>query len=77
MPEANATPFIDKDAIFATEQLSAESQYPKTGEIRCEILDRWQDAKGQELACITTAKPEDVETTYGKSGFVVRASQLL
>lgn len=75
--EGHTHTFIDKDAIFTTKSLSAESEYPQTGVIRCEILDRWRDGKGQEIVRITTAKPDDVEATDGKSEFVVRAAQLL
>jgi hypothetical protein len=74
--EGHTYTFIDKDAIFTKEWLTAESEYPQAGKIRCEILDRW-DAQGQELVRITAARPDCVEASDGKSEFVVWAAQLL
>lgn len=75
--EGHTHTFIDKDAMFTTEWLFADSQYPQTGGIRCEILERWQDGTGQELVRITTKKLGLVEATDGNTEFVVRASQLV
>src|SRR5262245_47048933 len=73
--EGHSHIFIDKDAIFTRELLTAESKYPQAGRIRCQILDRWQDSQARELVRITTANPV-VETTDGKSEFVVLATQV-
>jgi hypothetical protein len=76
--EGHTHTFIDKDAIFTTGySLFAESQYPQPGWIRSEILERWQDANGEELVRISTAKPDGVEACDGRSEFIVRASQLV
>ena len=41
--------------------------------MRCEILKRYQNDKGQDLVCITTNRPFSVETTEGLSEFTVSA----
>jgi hypothetical protein len=56
-----------------TEDLDADSDYPKPGAVRCEVLKRYQNERGQELVCITTKEPWDIESTEGASEFTVPA----
>src|SRR3984893_19029029 len=62
---------IEKIPIVTREDLDADSEYPKPGTVRCEILNRYQDDKGQELVCITTSRPFSVETVEGLCEFTV------
>jgi hypothetical protein len=68
--------FVDKAPIFTSEFLWVDSSYPKPGEMQCEVLARWRDANGRELARISTANPLGDETAEGLSEFVVRSEQL-
>lgn len=69
--------FIAKSAIFTTDWgLDAARDYPQPGAIGCEALARWRDSEGRELVRITTARPDDVESTDGLSEFVVLSTQL-
>jgi len=61
----------DKVPIFTGEVLDADSRYPMAGVIRCEVLERFQDATGREMVRVGTAKPDGVESVEGLSEFVV------
>jgi hypothetical protein len=74
--EGNVHITIDKVPIFTSDLLTRDSRYPHPGRIRCEVLDRWRDTSGRELARITTDKPDRVESTKGISQFVVLSSHL-
>ena len=63
--------FVDKAPIFTSEFLWVDSSYPKPGEMQCEVLARWRDANGRELARIRT-----LESAEGLSEFVVLSEQL-
>jgi hypothetical protein len=62
---------IEKIPVVTPEDLDADSEYPKPGTVRCEILKRYQNDKGQDLVCVTTNRPLSVETTEGLSEFTV------
>jgi hypothetical protein len=64
----------DKVPTFTAEDLDADSRYPVEGAIRCQILQRYQDGKGQELVRISTAKPDAIESTEGLTEFTVPSS---
>ena len=56
--------FIDKVPIFCGDtSLDASSKYPQQGAIRCTVLSRWNDPRGRELLRISTAAPNDAEST--------------
>lgn len=63
--------FVDKVAIFTSDWLDANSEYPQPADIRCEALARWRDSEGRELVRVMT----EVESTEGRVEFVVLASQ--
>ena len=67
---------IEKLPVVANAELDAASAYPHPGVIRCQVLARWQDSQGRELARISTLRPDDVESTEGLSEFVVCTNQL-
>ena len=68
--------FVDKVPMFSLEALGATSTYPQSGFARCELLNQWQDEGGRELAQISTASPDGIESTEGLTEFVVLSSQL-
>jgi hypothetical protein len=67
---------IDKVPIFTSEDLKADSAFPKPGRMPCEILGRWRDANGRELVRISTEKPLDNKSAEGLSVFVVSAAEI-
>ena len=68
--------FIDKVPIVSNEDLDATSKYPRPGALRCSLLDKWKDSDERELARITTASPDAIESTEGLSEFIVLFGQL-
>ena len=64
---------IEKIPILTREDLDADSEYPTPGTVRCEVLKRYQNDKGQDLVCVTTNRPFSVETTEGLWEFTVSA----
>jgi hypothetical protein len=64
---------VDKYPIFSRQMLDADSQYPQTGAVECEVLDRSQDARQGELVRIRTL---GIESAEGLSEFVVLPLQL-
>lgn len=68
---------VDKVPVLGGDCLGPDSLYPRDGEVRCEILDRWQDANGRDLLRVTTQTPDAVETTEELVEFVVSSSQVV
>ena len=66
---------IEKVPVVTAEDLDADSEYPKQGTVRCEILKRYHNEKGQELVCITTYRPFCIESIEGASEFTVPAGK--
>jgi hypothetical protein len=66
----------DKVPIFSQGFLDASSDYPQPGVADCEVLERWKDEQGREVARITTVRAFDIESIEGLSEFVVLSSQL-
>jgi hypothetical protein len=68
--------FVDKVPIFTVENLTASSQYPRPGVIACVIHREWRAEDGSLLTEVSTLQPWGIESSDGKSSFVVLASQL-
>src|SRR3954451_14163086 len=68
---------FDKVPIFSVEMLDADSAHPGPGAADCEVLARWKDDEGRELARVTTSRPFDIESREGVSEFVVLVEQLV
>ncbi len=66
----------DKVPIFTVDDLGSDSRYPAPGIVACEVLERYLDEKGRELARIGTIKPWGIESTEGLCEFTVLASRL-
>ena len=68
--------FIDKIPIFTTADLTERNSYPQPGVIACDVLKRWHDSDGREIATVDTLKPWGVESIEGRTQFDVPLSQL-
>lgn len=68
---------IEKVPVVGGDYVGPETVYPKDGEVRCEILESWHDAEGNELMRVTTERLDAVETTEGLLQFVVFSSQVV
>lgn len=68
--------FIEKVPIVTAEMCDATTVYPKLGTARCEILERWKDSDERELARVSTASPDAIESMEGLSEFIVLADLL-
>jgi hypothetical protein len=64
----------DKVPMSTVEDLDADSRYPVEGCVLCEVLERYQDGEGQELARISTKEPYGIESSEGLTEFTVPAS---
>ena len=75
--EDEAHTIIDKLPIFTDAALWSDSDYPQPGEMRCQVLQRITTSDNQKLARITIAHPDGIESTDGKSEFVVAEVDLI
>jgi hypothetical protein len=64
----------DKAPVFTVEDLDANSKYPTPGSVACEVVERYQNEKGQELVRVSTVKPFYIESIEGLSEFIISAS---
>jgi hypothetical protein len=69
--------FVDKWPIFAEEDLEAESNYPRPGVMRCEVVASGRDDRRREVHTIDTSRPDGVEAEGGESRFDVLAEQII
>jgi hypothetical protein len=67
---------IDKVPVLSRERLDESTKYPKPGMVGCEVVARWRDQNGRNLARVTTGKPWGIESTAGATEFEVLATQL-
>ena len=65
----------DKVSIFSQDSLDASGDYPQPGVADCEVLARWKNEQGRQVAHITTVRPFDIESVEGLSEFAVLSSQ--
>ena len=69
--------FQDKSAIFSSDILTADSNYPQPGVIASEITKSWQGADGREIVSMDTASPWAVEAVTGETDFDVLREQII
>ena len=62
---------IEKVPVVTTKDLDADSKYPTLGSVPREVPERYQDDTGQELVCVSTAVPADIETQERLSKFII------
>ena len=67
---------IDKVPLFTDAMLWSDSEYLQTGSVECKVIQQIRDSKGLNLARITIYEPWAVETTSGKSEFVIDEADL-
>ena len=67
---------VDKVPAFTSENLRADSAYPRPGILPCEVLSRWRDTSGRDLVRISTANPLGDESAEGLSVFEVEATKV-
>jgi hypothetical protein len=65
---------IDKVPMLLSGDFDAESKYPMPSALRCEVVKRYQGETGRDLVCVSTARPDGIETTKGETEFTVPAS---
>jgi hypothetical protein len=53
----------DKVPVFTVEDLDANSKYPTPGSVACEVVERYQNEKGQELVRVSTVKQLNLSTS--------------
>jgi hypothetical protein len=66
----------EKVPMVTVTDLDSDSKYPTPGTVACEVLKRYRDGTGQELAHVSTAMPWSIESAEGLSEFTVLASLL-
>ena len=68
--------FVEKVPVVTIENLTANNSYPQSGSLGCIIEEEWFDNIGKQLVCANTFKPWGIESTMGKSKFVIQAGQI-
>ena len=63
--------FVDKTPIVNSENLNAQTTYPRPGVVACEVVGRLVDSAGREVIQITTERPWCVESVEGATQFNV------
>lgn len=67
---------VEKVPIVSGEDLRSTSNYPRNGEIKCEVEAEWTDEAGRLLLRVNTEQPWHVESTTGETKFVVLSAQV-
>jgi hypothetical protein len=68
---------IDKLPVFTEARLWSDSKYPQPGLARCEVLERIVEGEGgSQVARITVARPDNLESVTGISEFLVLESEI-
>lgn len=68
--------FIEKAPVVSTENLLSDSRYPRPGTIACRIVREWHSDDAGPCVLVDTRRPWGVESTDGRTSFVVLASQV-
>jgi hypothetical protein len=64
----------EKVPVVTMKDLDAESEYPTSGSVACEVLKQYRDEIGRDLFCVRTDKPFGVESTERLCEFTVQAN---
>jgi len=72
--EGRCHTFVEKIPVVTEKDLGPDSEYPTPGTLRCEVLKRYHDEKGQEMVRVSTTSPWSIESTEGSSEFTVPAT---
>jgi hypothetical protein len=68
--------FQEKVPVITSEDLWANSEYPREGAVACTILERKTDSAGRKILTIATNRPWGVESIDGTAIFEVLAKQV-
>ena len=66
----------EKIPIITDKDLTANSKYPQDGLIACEIINVWNNSRGQRIITVDTSKPWGIESTEGITQFDLFVEQL-
>lgn len=69
--------FHEKVPIVTCDDLTAESSYPRPGEIACEVIQKKQDEHGRTIVTICTERPWGCESILGITQFEILPEQLV
>ena len=62
--------------MFCGETLDSKSEYPQAGVIRCIVTGERPNPEGRDLVSISTAEPDQIESTEGLTDVVVLRAQV-
>jgi hypothetical protein len=68
--------FVEKYPVVSKEEITADSSYPRSGILACEVVSTWSDENGRSLSKIDTENPWGIETKEGQTSFTI-CSELL
>ena len=60
---------FEKVPVVTNEFLDADSGYPQSGVIACEILNLWTDKDHRKIVTVSTEKPWSIESVEGLCEF--------
>lgn len=69
--------FVEKAPIVSSEELRADTAYPRVGAIAGEVVERREDASDRAVVVIDTERPWSVTSVDGVSRFEVLESALI
>jgi hypothetical protein len=72
----NESTIIEKVPVVTLADLDANSSYPQTGCIACQVVERQVGTNGVEVVTINIGSPWGVEDAAGKTQFDVFSTQL-
>ena len=61
--------FVEKVPVVTLEALHEGSEYPRIGQVACEIESSWVADDGRALSRVTTQRPWGIESDEGVSEF--------
>jgi len=67
---------IEKVPVVTLADLDANSSYPQTGYVACQVVERRVGTNGAEVVTINIGSPWGVEDSSGKTQFDVFSTQL-
>jgi hypothetical protein len=72
----NESTIMEKVPVVTLADLDANSSYPQTGYLACQVVERRVVTNGAEVVTIDIGSPWGVEDTSGKTQFDVFSNQL-
>jgi hypothetical protein len=69
--------FEEKGPVVSLENLTADSEYPRDGEIACRSISSRVTTDGREVVTVDTEQPWGIESTAGQTRFDAFREQLV